>query len=449
MKYYYYSDNDKQLGPFTIDELKSKRIKKSTLVWTDGMSEWMIAENVDELSGILFPEPPPLPNINIANSKVEIIQIKETSISIDNSKYDPDYVKEGEAIFLGIFLLLVPILLKFSGIINFETEESYIRARNFAVIIDIIIRILVSVKVVKIATRQNRNHTGWGWFAFFFPSIALIIIGQLKKLRLKIDLDRSLSSKEQVALLLEKAKQLYSQNNHKECIVVLNKAIEIEKTCFECIKFRALSHYKVKNFKKSKLDFELLLKEEKYPSTTYYGMGNIAIEEKNEELAISYWLKAYEYKNEKAKIQLDVYHTYKGVYLLDKSITKSKVIRDSNAENFSFWDLKYQKGLLEIDQIDKLDTYTTYINGYDMGIDIELRRVFKTFHLGISYSEIEDITLIESEKTFELHLIDKNILIFSYDLAKDSSFGLENLCIMYKSVMDKTPSAWSYFNKLN
>ncbi len=30
MKYYYYIDNDQQLGPFTLEELREKRIKKTT-----------------------------------------------------------------------------------------------------------------------------------------------------------------------------------------------------------------------------------------------------------------------------------------------------------------------------------------------------------------------------------------------------------------------------------
>ncbi|MBK9555669.1 MAG: DUF4339 domain-containing protein [Bacteroidetes bacterium] len=44
MKHYYFSDNNQQLGPFTLDELKVKRLKKSTLVWTDGLQDWTTAD---------------------------------------------------------------------------------------------------------------------------------------------------------------------------------------------------------------------------------------------------------------------------------------------------------------------------------------------------------------------------------------------------------------------
>ena len=49
MRHYYYVDNDQQFGPFTVDELKSKRLKKSTLVWTDGMHGWVTADDIGEL----------------------------------------------------------------------------------------------------------------------------------------------------------------------------------------------------------------------------------------------------------------------------------------------------------------------------------------------------------------------------------------------------------------
>jgi len=49
MKYYYYEEDNKQLGPFTFDELKGKRLKRSTMVWTKGMLNWDRAENIEEV----------------------------------------------------------------------------------------------------------------------------------------------------------------------------------------------------------------------------------------------------------------------------------------------------------------------------------------------------------------------------------------------------------------
>ena len=60
MKKYYYSDGTNKFGPFTIDELKDKNITKDTLVWFQGLSEWLPAHNFSELNSIFVPSPPPV-----------------------------------------------------------------------------------------------------------------------------------------------------------------------------------------------------------------------------------------------------------------------------------------------------------------------------------------------------------------------------------------------------
>lgn len=66
---YFIIVNDQQQGPFTIDELKLRGIAPDTLVWAEGMPQWMPASQVDELKTIFrneadgntaTPPPPPL-----------------------------------------------------------------------------------------------------------------------------------------------------------------------------------------------------------------------------------------------------------------------------------------------------------------------------------------------------------------------------------------------------
>ncbi len=50
MNRYFYVDNEgKQKGTFSPIELKNENIRKETLVWTQGMPEWLPAEQVTEL----------------------------------------------------------------------------------------------------------------------------------------------------------------------------------------------------------------------------------------------------------------------------------------------------------------------------------------------------------------------------------------------------------------
>ena len=61
MKKYFIIKDDKQLGPFSIEELKEKLISKSTLIWFDGCENWVEAGAVESLSDIIKNSPPPIP----------------------------------------------------------------------------------------------------------------------------------------------------------------------------------------------------------------------------------------------------------------------------------------------------------------------------------------------------------------------------------------------------
>ena len=55
---YFIHDGTRQLGPFTIEELKGKGILNTTPVWKDGLSEWVQASSLVELNGVYIQSPP-------------------------------------------------------------------------------------------------------------------------------------------------------------------------------------------------------------------------------------------------------------------------------------------------------------------------------------------------------------------------------------------------------
>lgn len=69
MNYFAIIDNQQQ-GPFTIDELRQRGIAQETLVWAEGMPQWVPAWQVEELKPLFFdqtagssaatPPPPPI-----------------------------------------------------------------------------------------------------------------------------------------------------------------------------------------------------------------------------------------------------------------------------------------------------------------------------------------------------------------------------------------------------
>jgi hypothetical protein len=60
MKKYFLHDGSENIGPFDIEELKEKKITKETQVWYEGLEDWKVASEIEELKSILPVIPPPL-----------------------------------------------------------------------------------------------------------------------------------------------------------------------------------------------------------------------------------------------------------------------------------------------------------------------------------------------------------------------------------------------------
>lgn len=59
MKKYYLHTGTEQLGPFDIEELKSKNIQKDTPIWYEGLTEWTTAEKIIDLKEVFNVKTPP------------------------------------------------------------------------------------------------------------------------------------------------------------------------------------------------------------------------------------------------------------------------------------------------------------------------------------------------------------------------------------------------------
>jgi len=103
MKEYYYSDGENQFGPFEIEELKEKKISKETLVWFEGLEEWVQASDIDELQILFKPSPPPLIKI----SKDETTSIQETLIDEINISKTPKRKKRKKIIIVSFIIILL------------------------------------------------------------------------------------------------------------------------------------------------------------------------------------------------------------------------------------------------------------------------------------------------------------------------------------------------------
>lgn len=60
MQKYYLHNGIDNIGPFSKEELKTRKITKDTPVWSEDMDDWKKAGEIDELKIILLTMPPPL-----------------------------------------------------------------------------------------------------------------------------------------------------------------------------------------------------------------------------------------------------------------------------------------------------------------------------------------------------------------------------------------------------
>lgn len=137
------------------------------------------------------------------------------------------YQKESEATFIGILVIIVSLILVIFKPFTFDTEQAYYEFLRYASIIAFVFRVVAVFWVASIAKRQGRNETAWGIFAFFLPAVALILIGQLKKLAKKITLDNFLDHRENSEELFKIAKNYFEVKNYKDSLRYAKKSVEI------------------------------------------------------------------------------------------------------------------------------------------------------------------------------------------------------------------------------
>lgn len=98
-----------------------------------------------------------------------------------NLKYDMLFERDATPTIVGVFIIILYLIfyILISKGNNYNTEVSGI----FGVIF-LILRVFITIWVVNIAKKLNRDKTNWGFLAFFFPSLSLIAIGLKKKYKI-------------------------------------------------------------------------------------------------------------------------------------------------------------------------------------------------------------------------------------------------------------------------
>ncbi|MCD4731681.1 MAG: SHOCT domain-containing protein [Bacteroidales bacterium] len=124
--------------------------------------------------------------------------------------------KYSEATVVGIVLIIFSILAAVVSNTVHPPEQAVDTINAISSLITLIIRVACIFWIVSIAKGLNRNQLSWGVFAFFLPSIALIIIGQTKEKKVESNfksLDASKNFIDENNIINTKTKTIADQKN--------------------------------------------------------------------------------------------------------------------------------------------------------------------------------------------------------------------------------------------
>jgi hypothetical protein len=65
---YFFHDGNEQRGPFTVEELKEKSIRRDTPIWKKGLTDWTRAGDIAELKSLFENTPPPFQKPGSSNT---------------------------------------------------------------------------------------------------------------------------------------------------------------------------------------------------------------------------------------------------------------------------------------------------------------------------------------------------------------------------------------------
>ena len=96
---YFLVEDDKKSKPYSLEELGSRRITSTTLVWKEGLSEWVKASDLPELESIIYSEPPPIPTKPKKDNLETNQSLRSVNLTDGNQKTEKglnNAVKEGD-----------------------------------------------------------------------------------------------------------------------------------------------------------------------------------------------------------------------------------------------------------------------------------------------------------------------------------------------------------------
>lgn len=117
MKTFFLFIDDEQQGPFNLEELKTKKITRTTKVWFEGLEDWKNAEEIEELKSLFVLVPPPIKTLPTPPP------IKKALPEIEDEEEDKILGVRKKTFFISVGILVLLLSLTFKMMQSFQKDK--------------------------------------------------------------------------------------------------------------------------------------------------------------------------------------------------------------------------------------------------------------------------------------------------------------------------------------
>lgn len=342
----------------------------------------------------------------------------------NESKYDPSYSKEIEATIVGGLIFTISFFL-YKYRFEFDNIDSIHIFKIISITGNFILRIIIANWVSNIANRQNRNTFSWGLLAFFFPSVSLIIIGLLKKIKYQVKVNSALTPIENFNALEKEADDFIKVERFKEAELIYQYIYENYELNDSVIFKLADLYFKNEKFNESERLLKLIVDSEKYSDISNYYLGFISMKKGN----ISKALEHLEISSNRNFLQSTI---LKNIILQDKI---QKIDFESQKKKFGI--NNKMNNPISI-QIETLSFFELSFNPSQTNLELfenylvinffESKFSFKKESFIFNYRMINNLERIENTK-YAFVFNDGKSLIFKFYTTLDIAIGYEKTIV--------------------
>jgi tetratricopeptide (TPR) repeat protein len=380
MSQYYIKEGEVESGPFSIKQLRFMDVTADTMVRAVNATEWQPFE-------VLYP--------------VLDDEHKQPAPKTVTPQHIEPYKKEWEATAGGIAYIVVQVSLM--NVIQSSHDFAPI-----GLVIYLVMKIFCMYWLMKIVGRQNREKTGWFVAGLLSTPISLIVIGQLKRVRINMSIDEDKPLEDQVGKMVSKAEELYEQDRKAEALEILDEAITADSVNRHARELRGIIRYEEGDFNKAKGDLEIACFGNAVQPNAKFYLGNVEIKTANLDEAVNWWKAAQAEGHINASIQLDRYFNFRGKYLLDKDEVLKKTSIDFRTAQVGvkvLHEITFLSGLEAITS-GKVSFNNAMLFANKIGLAFKIGAKGDSY-LGIHYFEISSLIQESGVVTFDIFNIEK------------------------------------------